>query len=61
MVRQSKTLPDGTVVVRDSEGGINKIRCPRCHSVAPPHRKQDGTIVNKCQACGTEYKTTTMK
>lgn len=61
MNRQAKVTPAGAVVLREPEGGLGKIRCPRCKAVAVPARRQDGTVVNRCPTCGTEYRTTPMK
>jgi uncharacterized C2H2 Zn-finger protein len=61
MNRQVTTTPEGTVVIRQPEGGLGKIRCPKCHSAAVPARTQDGTLVNRCPMCGTEWRSTPMR
>jgi ribosomal protein S27E len=61
MNRQAKTMSDGTVVLRQPEGGMGKIRCPRCHNPAVLARQQDGKLVRRCPSCGTEWISTPMK
>ena len=61
MNRQAKKMPDGTVVLRQPEGGMGKLRCPRCHAVAVLARRQDGKMIRRCPACQTEWTTTPMK
>lgn len=61
MNRQARTTPEGTVVLREPEGGLGKIRCPRCHAVAVPARTQNGTLVKRCPSCGTEWQSVPMK
>lgn len=60
MNRRASKTPGGTVLLREGEGGITKIRCPKCHNVAVRHTRQDGVKVLKCRACGAEFSTTRM-
>ena len=58
---KASITPNGTVVLREPEGGLGKIRCPRCGTPAPAVRAQDGSLVNHCPSCGTTWTRTAMK
>lgn len=60
MNRRANVTPGGTVLLREGEGGITKIRCPKCHNVAVPFTRQDGRKALKCRSCGAEFTATRM-
>jgi hypothetical protein len=49
------TLKDGTVILAGGNGGLDKIRCPKCKCLAPGTRRSDGKKIYKCSSCGTEF------
>jgi hypothetical protein len=43
-----------TTVLKQAEGGMRRIRCPKCTQLAVPATSTNGQKVYRC-ACGTEY------
>jgi uncharacterized C2H2 Zn-finger protein len=46
------------VVLREAEGGMRRLRCPKCTMLAVPVRLSSGETVHQCGGCGAQYKTT---
>lgn len=46
----------GTVLLKGVQGGVKRIRCPKCQMLAVPATKQDGASVLLCGGCGAEYR-----
>lgn len=42
------------VVLKQAEGGMRRMRCPKCTQLAVPVTKPNGATVYRCN-CGTEY------
>lgn len=60
VVTPGKQQKDGSVILLGGEGGLNKIRCPKCKRLAPMTARPDGRRVYKCTACGAEFTQTRM-
>jgi hypothetical protein len=43
-----------TVVLKQAEGGMRRLRCPKCQQLAVPATRNDGTQIYRC-ACGAEF------
>lgn len=42
------------VVLKQPEGGMRRLRCPKCQQLAAPAVRSNGAEVYRC-ACGVEY------
>jgi DNA-directed RNA polymerase subunit RPC12/RpoP len=54
-IRSGTLAGKATVVLKQAEGGMRRIRCPKCQMLAMPVTHANGTKVYKCGGCGTEY------
>lgn len=60
-IRQAKAIgTTGKAIVKSSAADIRQMGCPRCGQTAVPCRRPDGQPAFRCQACGTEFKCTSM-
>lgn len=57
--KTGKQLRDGTVVTKEAPGGLQQMRCPKCHNLSSPFRRDDGIVVSRC-AKGHEFRVTKM-
>lgn len=57
--RPGVRLPNGTVLISGGEGGLRRMRCPKCQMLAT-ETTRDGQPVVKCPGCGTAYTSTRM-
>lgn len=55
IIRGTRDLK-GRVLLKQAEGGMRRIRCPKCNQLAKPTRRPDGTEVLQCVGCGAAYK-----
>lgn len=54
--RRGQQVAPGVVVLKKTgEGGMRKLRCPKCQGVAVERRQPDGRVVNTCGTCGTTF------
>jgi NAD-dependent SIR2 family protein deacetylase len=54
--KKGRQLPDGTLLIIEPEGGINKMRCMRCKvGTTASVKLQNGKTVNRCTKCGATY------
>lgn len=52
---------NGTTVIKQAEGGMKHIRCPKCQKIAIPSvDTRTGTPVLQCGGCGTQFTSTPM-
>lgn len=58
MIRRVRT-DNGSTIVKQGEGGVDKLRCPRCKSVAVRIQTKDG-VVYQCGSCKTKFKSIVM-
>lgn len=47
------------VVLKQAEGGMRRIRCPKCTQLAVPAVRPNGENIYRC-ACGAEFSARTM-
>jgi len=53
---RSGTLANkNTVVLKEADGGMRRIRCPKCQSLAAPVTRPNGQKVLQCGGCGTQF------
>lgn len=51
---------NGNVIQKQPEGGVGRLRCPKCQGLCVQQARPDGTPVMACGSCGAAFTRTSM-